>query len=95
VLLMDEPFGALDALSRLSMQREMLRIWEQTGKTVMFVTHDIEEAVLLADTVVVLSQRPATVKETIDIPLSRPRQREDPKVRELARRVALLLDASF
>jgi len=95
VLLMDEPFGALDALSRLSMQREMLRIWEQTGKTVMFVTHDIEEAVLLADTVVVLSQRPATVKETIDISLSRPRQREDPKVRELARRVALLLDASF
>ena len=95
VLLMDEPFGALDALSRLSMQREMLRIWEQTRKTVVFVTHDIEEAVLLADRVVVLSQRPATVKETIDIPLSRPRQREDPKVGELARRVASLLDASF
>jgi ABC-type nitrate/sulfonate/bicarbonate transport system ATPase subunit len=51
--------------------------------------------VLLADTVVVLSQRPATVKEAIDIPLSRPRQREDPKVGELARRIASLLDASF
>jgi NitT/TauT family transport system ATP-binding protein len=95
VLLMDEPFGALDALSRLSMQREMLRIWQQTRKTVMFVTHDIEEAVLLADTVVVLSQRPATIKETLDISLARPRLREDPKVGELARHIATLLDASF
>jgi len=95
VLLMDEPFGALDALSRLSMQREMLRIWEDTGKTVVFVTHDIEEAVVLGDTVVVLSQRPATVKEVLDVALPRPRLREDPKVVALARHIATLLEASF
>jgi NitT/TauT family transport system ATP-binding protein len=95
VLLMDEPFGALDALTRLTMQREMLQIWERTGKTVVFVTHDIGEAVVLADQVVVLSQRPASVKEIVSINLPRPRSREDPEVAEVARRVATLLDASF
>jgi NitT/TauT family transport system ATP-binding protein len=95
VLLMDEPFGALDALSRLSMQREMLRIWEETGKTIVFVTHDIEEAVVLGDKVVVLSQRPATVKEVLNVALPRPRLREDPKVVAFAHHIATLLEASF
>ena len=73
VLLMDEPFGALDAQTREVMQEEMTRLWERTGKTVVFVTHDIEEAVYLGDRVVVLSARPARVKEEVPIKLPRPR----------------------
>lgn len=95
VLLMDEPFGALDALTRLAMQREMLQIWERTEKTVVFVTHDIGEAVVLADEVVVMSHRPAAIKETVSITLPRPRSREDHEVAEVARHIATLLDASF
>jgi carbon-monoxide dehydrogenase large subunit len=66
ILLMDEPFGALDAQNRRIMQREVKRIWEETGKTVLFVTHSIEEAVLLGTTLVMLSARPATVRAVID-----------------------------
>ncbi len=95
ILLMDEPFGALDALTRLNMQREMERIWKQTGKTVLFVTHDIGEAIILADRVVVMSPRPATVKEDIPIELPRPRHREDSGVLKLARHIAQLLEVSF
>ncbi len=73
VLLMDEPFGALDAQTRMIMQEEILRIWEQTKKTIMFVTHAIEEAVLLADRVAVFSCRPGRIKETVTIDLPRPR----------------------
>ena len=73
VLLMDEPFGALDAQTREAMQEELTRLWERTGKTIVFVTHDIEEAIYLADRVVVLSARPARVKEEVRIKLPRPR----------------------
>jgi len=73
VLLMDEPFGALDAQTRELMQAELTRLWDQTGKTVVFVTHDIEEAVYLGDRVVVLTARPARVKEEVEIALPRPR----------------------
>ncbi len=73
LLLMDEPFGALDEQTRLILQAELLRIWEATGKTVVFVTHSIDEAMILADRIVVLSARPGTIKADITVPFSRPR----------------------
>jgi nitrate ABC transporter ATP-binding subunit len=74
ILLMDEPFGALDALTREQMQRELLEIWERTRVTVVFVTHSVEEAVLLADRVVVMTAGPGRVEADIPIELSRPRE---------------------
>jgi NitT/TauT family transport system ATP-binding protein len=76
VLLMDEPFGALDAQTREVMQEELTRLWERTGKTIVFVTHDIDEAVYLGDRVVVLSARPARIREEVTIDLPRPRALE-------------------
>jgi sulfonate transport system ATP-binding protein len=77
ILLLDEPFGALDALTRLKMQKELLDIW-RTGKTTMImVTHDIEEAVYLGDRVVVMSERPGTVRREVAVGLPRPRSRSD------------------
>ena len=76
VLLMDEPFGALDAQTRETMQEELTRLWERTGKTIVFVTHDIEEAVYLGDRVVVLSARPGRIRDEVRIDLPRPRALE-------------------
>jgi NitT/TauT family transport system ATP-binding protein len=73
VLLMDEPFSALDAQTRQLMQEELLGIWERTRKTIVYVTHNIQEAVWMADRVVVLSRRPARVLEVVDVGLKRPR----------------------
>ncbi len=73
VLLMDEPFGALDALTRRSLQAELLRLWGELRKTIVFVTHGIEESLLLADRVVVMTYRPGTVKRVVPIALPRPR----------------------
>ena len=73
ILLMDEPFGALDAQTRTLMQELLLSVWEQTHKTVLFVTHDIEEAVLLADRVYVMTARPGRIKREIQVALPRPR----------------------
>lgn len=75
ILLLDEPFGALDAMTRINMQEEILRIWEKEKITVILVTHDIEEAVYLGDRVVVMSNRPGKIKKIYDVNISRPRNR--------------------
>ncbi len=73
LMLLDEPFGALDALTRMEMQQWLLSIWEQNRRSVLFVTHSIEEALLLSDRIIVLSSRPAQIIEEIPVPFSRPR----------------------
>jgi NitT/TauT family transport system ATP-binding protein len=73
ILLMDEPFGALDAQTRSSMQAHLLRIWEAVELTVLFITHDLDEATYLSDRIVVLGARPGRILEIIDVPVSRPR----------------------
>jgi ABC-type nitrate/sulfonate/bicarbonate transport system ATPase subunit len=73
VLYLDEPFGALDSITRLVMRGELLRIWQAERKTILFVTHDIEESVQLADRVVVMSTRPATIRRIVDIDMPHPR----------------------
>lgn len=75
ILLLDEPFGALDAFTRLNMQNEVMRIWQQEKKTMILVTHDIDEAIYLADRIVVLGSRPGQVKSIIPVRLPRPRNR--------------------
>ena len=84
VLLMDEPFGALDAHARTRLQNDLLNIWERDRKTVLFVTHSVEEAVFLSDRVVMMTRSPGRVRQVIDIDLPRPR-----------RRTELLLDPSY
>ncbi len=75
VLLLDEPFGALDALTRINMQNEVLKLWEHEKKTMVLVTHDIDEAIFLSDRIVVLSARPGRVMDIISVELPRPRER--------------------
>jgi NitT/TauT family transport system ATP-binding protein len=96
VLLMDEPFGALDAQTRSILQRELLRIHETSGRTTLFVTHDIREAILLSDRVAVMSARPGTIKTIVDVDLPRPRwqslHEQDPGFLALERHLGTLLD---
>ena len=80
LLLLDEPLGRLDSLTRLSMQQELLALWRQAGYSVILVTHDVEEALLLAGRVVVLSERPARIKQEIAIDLPYPRRRDDRRI---------------
>jgi NitT/TauT family transport system ATP-binding protein len=90
ILLMDEPFSALDALTREEMSFELLRIWTERPKTVLFITHSIPEALLLADRVVVMSPRPGRVREILDVPLARPRSLaslQEPAFHELANHI--------
>jgi NitT/TauT family transport system ATP-binding protein len=75
VLMMDEPFGSLDAQTRNIMQTELLKIWERTRKTIIFITHSVDESIFLADRVVVLTARPASIKAIFDVDLPRPRDR--------------------
>jgi len=95
VLLMDEPFGSLDALTKLVLQEELLRIWSEHRKLVVYVTHDIEEAVLMGDRVLVMSGRPGRILEEIPIPLPRPRDlldREHPEIAKIRARVWKFLE---
>jgi NitT/TauT family transport system ATP-binding protein len=95
LLLMDEPFGALDALTRDQLGSDILQMWENTRKTVLFVTHSIEEAVLLSDRVIVMTKRPGTVLEDIEINLGRPRHlalRDQPEFREFTARIRGLFE---
>jgi ABC-type nitrate/sulfonate/bicarbonate transport system ATPase subunit len=93
VLCLDEPFGALDALTRLQMQRWLAGALTREPRTVLLVTHDVEEAVLLADRVVLLSPRPGRIVEAIDVSLPRPRERDDDAVVELRERALRVLGA--
>ena len=94
LLCLDEPFGALDALTRTQMQRWLADALEREPRTVLLVTHDVEEAVLLADRIVLLSPRPGRVVATLEVPLPRPRHRSDPDVVALRERALAALGAS-
>ena len=76
VLLMDEPFSAVDMLNRHSLQEQLIGVWKRFETTILFVTHDVDEAVYLADKIVIMDKRPGRIKEVIEVPLERPRQRE-------------------
>jgi NitT/TauT family transport system ATP-binding protein len=91
MLLMDEPFGALDALTRRSMQDELLRIWAEYRKTNVFVTHGIDESVYLADRVVVMTYRPGMVKRIVKIALPRPRDAASPEFAAMLRELTALV----
>lgn len=92
VLLMDEPFGALDAHTRILLQKELLRIWEKNRKTIVFVTHSVDEAIYLADKIVVMSARPGRIKEIIQVDMPRPRSRANPLYGELSTRILDMLE---
>lgn len=94
VLLMDEPFGALDAHTRIVMQKELLKIWEQNKKTVLFVTHSVDEAIYLADRIVVMSPHPGRIHKIIDVDMPRPRNRANPLYGEMSNMIMDMLECN-
>jgi len=91
ILLMDEPFGALDALTRRTLQDELLRIWEEVGKTILFVTHSIEESIYLADRIIVMTYRPGTIKRDVVVDMPRPRDGSAPEFNRLKRELSQMV----
>jgi NitT/TauT family transport system ATP-binding protein len=87
LLLLDEPLGKLDSMTRMTMQQELVALWQRSGFTGLLVTHDVEEAVFMSNRVIVLSDRPATIKADIRIDLPFPRHRGDPRLAELRRKI--------
>ena len=94
VLLLDEPFGALDAITRLQLQMTLIDVWQETRKTILFVTHDVEEALLLSDEIIVLTERPGRVRARLSVSLPRPRTPDmlaDPELMQLKAQLMTLL----
>jgi len=94
VLLMDEPFSALDMQNRHKLQEELIRIWKKTKKTIIFVTHDVDESVFLADEVVIMSKRPGRIKKIVKIDLDHPRNRESKEILNIKSEIIDILDES-
>jgi len=92
VLLLDEPYGALDAITRITMQNELIKLWRGTGKTVLLITHEIDEAVYLADKIFVMSPRPGRIIDTLEVNIPRPRPRNSPEFVQLRQRIMDSLD---
>jgi NitT/TauT family transport system ATP-binding protein len=91
LLLLDEPLGKLDSMTRIAMQQELVSLWRRTGFTALLVTHDVEEALFMSNRVIVLSDRPATIKADIPVDLPFPRHRGDPRLADLRRQTLGLL----
>jgi len=93
LLIMDEPFGALDAQTRNMMQRELLNIWEKQKKTILFVTHSVDEAVYLSDRIIVLTRAPGRISEIIEVTVPRPRDRTEPEFAALRKKVLTIIES--
>ena len=89
---MDEPFGALDAYTRILIQKELLNIWEKNKKTILFVTHSVDEAVYLADRIIVMGKNPGTIREIIDIKMDRPRDRGNLEYAQITSKILNMLE---
>ncbi len=92
VLLLDEPLGALDAFTRMQMQTEILRIWQDRGTTMIFVTHDVDEAIYLSDRIAIMTSRPGKIHEIVNVPLERPRTRTDQSFMHIKARILEILN---
>lgn len=92
ILLMDEPFGSLDAQTRSILQAELVRIWQRVGSTIIFITHNIQEAILLGDRVMVMSTAPGKIKDIVDVDIKRPRLPETPEFMKLWHKLYGLLE---